>query len=122
VRFLVDAQLPPRLAIQLIDAGHDVVHSMELPDGNRTSDVELATIADREDRIMVTKDRDFEVSHLLGSPPGKLLLVTTGNVANSALLELFASAMDDVEEAFVHSRYVEVSATSLIVHGTNART
>jgi hypothetical protein len=36
VKFLVDAQLPVRLARFLISAGHDVLHTTDLPDGNRT--------------------------------------------------------------------------------------
>lgn len=42
MRFLVDAQLPAALAALLSAAGHDSVHTTELPDGNRTSDAELA--------------------------------------------------------------------------------
>lgn len=41
MRFLVDAQLPARLARFLTDAGHPAVHTSELPDGNRTSDNEI---------------------------------------------------------------------------------
>lgn len=32
MKFLVDAQLPLRLARYLREAGHDVVHTRELPD------------------------------------------------------------------------------------------
>ncbi len=66
MKFLVDAQLPLRLAQQLAAIGHDAVHSSELADGNRTSDAALASFADDECRIVVTKDRDFEVGHLIG--------------------------------------------------------
>jgi hypothetical protein len=31
MKFIVDAQLPRRLARQLADAGHDAVHCLELP-------------------------------------------------------------------------------------------
>jgi predicted nuclease of predicted toxin-antitoxin system len=58
VKFLVDAQLPARLARFLTDAEHDSVHTTVLPKGNRTPDTELAALADAEDRVVVTKDRD----------------------------------------------------------------
>lgn len=48
MRFLVDAQLPARLARFLNDAGHDALHTSELPDGNRTTDVRIADSADGE--------------------------------------------------------------------------
>jgi predicted nuclease of predicted toxin-antitoxin system len=62
VRFLVDAQLPARLARFLSSAGHDALHTSELPDGNRTTDRRIAEVADDDNRVVVTKDRDFRDS------------------------------------------------------------
>jgi predicted nuclease of predicted toxin-antitoxin system len=86
VKFLIDAQLPWRLAMFLADAGHDVVHTRELSEGNRTTDGAIADIADRDGRVVVTKDRDFRDGHLLGGTPQRLLVVATGNITNVALL------------------------------------
>ncbi len=72
MRFLLDAQLPLRLAHQVSAAGHDVVHTSELRDGNRTNDAEIARRADAEDRVVVTKDRYFRDGHLLHSTPRRL--------------------------------------------------
>lgn len=77
MRFLVDAQLPERLTRQLIDAGHDALHTAQLSDGNRTTDEEIARIADEQDRVVVSKDRDFRDSHLLRRTPRRLLVVAT---------------------------------------------
>ena len=52
MKFLVDAKLPLRLARLLAADGHDVVHSSQLPDGNRTPDSVLALLADADDRIV----------------------------------------------------------------------
>jgi predicted nuclease of predicted toxin-antitoxin system len=38
MKFLVDAQLPRRLAALLQQAGHDTIHTLDLPLGNRTTD------------------------------------------------------------------------------------
>jgi len=46
VKFLVDAQLPARFARFLNDAGHEAVHTSDLPDGNRSSDSWIAQFAD----------------------------------------------------------------------------
>jgi predicted nuclease of predicted toxin-antitoxin system len=48
VRFLVDAQLPARLAWFLSQAGHDALHTSELAEGNRTTDAQIAEQADLE--------------------------------------------------------------------------
>ena len=65
MKFLVDAQLPPRLARALGAAGHDAVHTLHLSEGNRTKDRAVAEAADAEDRVLVTKDGDFRGGHRL---------------------------------------------------------
>jgi predicted nuclease of predicted toxin-antitoxin system len=117
VKFLVDAQLPLTLARLLTAAGHDVVHSSQLPDGNRTPDSVLASLADADDRIVVTKDRDFEVSHLVRREPARLLLVTTGNIANTNLVDLVSRNVGVIEGAFDGADFVELSSTAVIIRG-----
>lgn len=38
MKFLLDAQLPRRLVIKMQAAGHDAIHTLDLPLGNRTPD------------------------------------------------------------------------------------
>lgn len=116
MRFLLDAQLPARLARQISAAGHDVVHTSELPDGNRTTDAEIARRADAEDRVVVTKDRDFRDSHLLRSTPHRLLVVATGNISNDNLLALFAEHLEAIVAGLDEVRFVELGPDRLIVH------
>ena len=91
MNFLVDAQLPARLARALAVAGHDAIHTSDLPEGNRSTDGDIARRADTENRVVVTKDRDFRDGHLLTGSPRRLLVVATGNITNNALMALFAS-------------------------------
>jgi predicted nuclease of predicted toxin-antitoxin system len=65
VKFLIDAQLPARLAEFLNRAGHDALHTIRLPDGNRSTDSQIAQHADTENRVVITKDQDFRDGHLL---------------------------------------------------------
>jgi predicted nuclease of predicted toxin-antitoxin system len=59
MKFLVDAQLPARLARFLRQAGHDVVHTSDLPDGNRTPDRQIAELAELgADALVVHRRRD----------------------------------------------------------------
>ena len=74
MKFLVDAQLPRRLAHLLRDAGHDAAHTLDLPDGNRTTDDQILDVAESAQRVVVTKDADFVNSFLLTGRPEKLLL------------------------------------------------
>lgn len=116
MRFLVDAQLPERLARMLTAAGHDAVHTSELPKGNRSRDREIASLADREDRVVVTKDADFRDSHRLGGAPRRLLIVSTGNVTNDALIALFATNRERLVAALEDARFVELDGTSMTIY------
>ena len=116
MKFLIDAQLPVRLETYLAQAGHDVRHSSNLPDGNRTSDQTLAELADAEDRVIVPKDRDFEISHALRRSPRRLLLVTTGNISNNALIGLFETNLAVIEQELSLADYVELASDAVIVH------
>lgn len=116
MKLLVDAQLPARLARHLAAAGHDVLHTSDLPHGNRTSDVEIARLADAEDRVVVSKDRDFRDGHLLRGTPARLLVVATGNISNDDLLGLFMTYVDSIVAAFDGSAFVELGPESLVIH------
>ena len=103
---LVDAQLPVRLVPLLSELGHDVVHTWELPKGNRTPDRKITRIAEVQDRIVVTKDRDYVDGHLLSGAPRRLLLVSTGNIRNDDLIDLFAGYPDVLADAFYDVDFV----------------
>lgn len=116
MKLLIDAQLPRRLAQDLRAAGHDAVHVFDLPAGNRTPDPELAALAHRESRIMVTKDADFVAAFWLRRLPPKLLLISTGNISNDELWELMAPNLARLETAFGRYAFVEINRSALTVH------
>lgn len=116
MKFLVDAQLPARLARFLCSSGHDAVHTSELAEGNRTTDVRIADLADDQDRVVVTKDRDFRDGHLLTGSPRRLLVVTTGNITNAALLSLFETHLAAIVAGLDEADFVELGPDSLVVH------
>lgn len=119
MKFLVDAQLPRSLATLLSGAGHDAVHVSTLPSGNRTSDAEIARLADSDNRVVVTKDRDFRDSHILKGSPRALLIVTTGNIQNRDLLDLFQRHLNVITDYLAISALVELSRDRLIAHSRN---
>jgi predicted nuclease of predicted toxin-antitoxin system len=58
MRFLVDANLSPRVTEHLRDAGHDAVHVYDLDLGTADDNDVLVAAADDE-RALVTADADF---------------------------------------------------------------
>lgn len=109
MKFLIDAQLPARLAEFLKQVGHDAVHTSELPDGNRSTDRQVAERADADGRVVVTKDRDFRDGHLLTRSPRRLLVVATGNITNNDLLSLFELHLEAVVSGFEEADFAELS-------------
>lgn len=116
MKFLVDAQLPLRLARCLREVGHDVVHTRELPEQNATPDSVINQISVDQERVVITKDADFLETFLLQQRPYKLLLVTTGNIKNSELEMLFLNNLNQIVELFEQYSYLELSLDALIVH------
>ena len=116
MNFLVDAQLPRRLIYRLRDAGHDALHTLDLPKKNRTTDDEIYEISAREHRAVVTKDADFVNSILLSHKPYKLLLISAGNINNADLEALFVPQISTIAAAFVTFDYIELTRTALIFH------
>jgi predicted nuclease of predicted toxin-antitoxin system len=58
VRFLVDANLSPRLAVSLTDSGHDAVHVADLG-LSRATDTAIVELAERDNRVIISADTDF---------------------------------------------------------------
>lgn len=116
MNFLIDAHLPRQLARWLQGRGHDVVHTRDLPAGNRTGDGEINRRSLAEQRIVVTKDADFVDSFVINGQPYKLLLVSTGNIANDALISLFSQCIEEIEQSLVTNSYVEISRDAVIIH------
>ncbi len=58
MRFLVDQNVPPSVAVALREAGHDAVHTRERG-LERAEDHRLVELARAEERIVVNFDSDF---------------------------------------------------------------
>jgi len=117
VKFLVDAQLPRRFAAWLRDRGHDALHTLDLPEQNRTADASITALADREHRIVVTKDADFVDSHIVSGKPEKLLWISTGNIANAGLEAILYANLATIVRALESSHFVELNRNGVVIHG-----
>lgn len=116
MKWLLDAQLPRRLAESFVQRGHDATHTLDLPGGNASSDEQLLDVAANEDRVIVTKDADFVNSFWLTESPRQLLLVSTGNIGNRELKELVDRHLDEIIEGFAGHSFLELDRDGLIVH------
>ena len=115
MNFLIDAHLPPGLCALFQAAGHDAVHTSQLPAQNQTPDEILNRLSLREKRVLVTKDLDFYHSHLLHGKPWKLLLVRTGNIRSRDLISLLQKHLPAVIQALENSSLVELDRATVQV-------
>ncbi len=117
MNFLVDAQLPRRMTAWLTAAGCNALHTLDLSAGNRTSDEQINDLADREQRVVVTKDTDFVDSHLLRGCPAKLLLISTGNINNRDLEALMVPLIPNIVSEFQTHSFLEFGPMGIVVRG-----
>ena len=117
MKFLVDAHLPRHLALLLREHGYDAVHTLDLAEGNRTTDNRINEISEMQRRVVITKDADFVNSFLISKRPYKLLLISTGNISNQELEGLFVRNLPAIVLALTNFDYMELTRTSLIEHG-----
>jgi predicted nuclease of predicted toxin-antitoxin system len=116
MKFIVDAQLPKTISDFLKSQGQDSIHTLELPDRNKTQDGFITSLAVTEDRIVITKDADFLESHVLRKEPPKLLLIKTGNIRNTELLGIFEKNLELLLNLFATQSLIEVTKSEIVVH------
>jgi predicted nuclease of predicted toxin-antitoxin system len=108
IRFLVDAQLPPGLALRLAARGYAAEHVNRIKLGN-TSDSAIWSYAARAGATLITKDEDF-VALAEREPNGpQVIWIRIGNINNDALWRALDPILDEIIQALnAGERVVEV--------------
>jgi len=116
MKFLLDAQLPKKLSDFFIWKGYDAIHTLDLPDANKTKDSQINDISIKERRIVISKDLDFIESLLISDKPYKLIYISTGNITNKKLLELFSKNIEKIIASIEHHRLIEITDKNIIIN------
>ncbi len=117
MQYLIDAQLPRKLRDWLMQSGVDAIHTLDLPKSNLTSDLELIEEYSSSTVVIVSKDKDFPHQRIIRGKPEMLLWITTGNLVNQELLELFEKNFDYINSSFHGgSKFIEMDNVSVIIH------
>ena len=119
MKFIVDAQLPLRLKLWLISQGFDSIHTDDLAAewNYEPQDEEISKIAFEENRIVISKDRDFLKLHILQGKLPRILLITTGNIKNNELITLFGKNFSTILTLFNSYNLVEMNNFFVVGHG-----
>ncbi|HMB40437.1 MAG TPA: DUF5615 family PIN-like protein [Balneolaceae bacterium] len=116
MRVLVDAHLPKRLSEFLSAREIESKHTLDLPKKNATPDSEIIRFADDENRIVISKDSDFLDNYILDGSPKKLLIVSTGNINNRNLIQLFEKNLESLKSLFEENSVIEIDEEEIQVH------
>jgi predicted nuclease of predicted toxin-antitoxin system len=114
--FIVDEQLPHKLAKWLREMGYDAIHADDIPHtAGKLTDVAICKFADIHNRVVITKDEDFWQRYLIIKEPKKLIYVTTGNIKNIDLILLFDRNIHLLLAEITSHNVVEINQDGIII-------
>ncbi|MDX1957828.1 MAG: DUF5615 family PIN-like protein [Leptospiraceae bacterium] len=116
MKFLIDANLPKRLSLWLKEKGYDSIHTLELPEKNLSVDNFINKFSISEQRIVISKDKDFVNSFLINKEPFKLVLIKSGNLSNPELIQIFENKFTTIVNLLEHSSFIEVHKEMILLH------
>jgi predicted nuclease of predicted toxin-antitoxin system len=115
VKFVVDANLPRRLAKWLECNGHEPIYAGDLRSGADTRDSEIIAFENNEKRIVITRDSDFVRPFQTRRGPPGLVLIGIGNCTNAELLEHLERFKSQLFSVIELGKIVEVRREMLLV-------
>jgi predicted nuclease of predicted toxin-antitoxin system len=94
-RFVIDAQLPPGLAVRLRERGHTAEHVNRIGLG-AAGDRAIWEYAHRHHAVLITKDEDFVALANRDQSGPQLVWLRIGNISNDALWAAMSAAWDEI--------------------------
>ncbi len=96
MKWIIDAQLPPRLKPWLNQKGEDAVHVFDLENGLQMPDTLIWQYARENQCIIISKDKDFfDFATLFGNPP-QTVFISVGNCSTEQLISVLEKSYDDI--------------------------
>ena len=100
MKFLIDANLGRKFTKVLKHAGHDSIFINDF--SAKTSDEDILSLAERENRILITNDKDFgELVFKLGKPSAGVILLRTSATDPEQRFGMIKNALDKSKGKFV---------------------
>ena len=115
MKFLVDANLPPRLGVWFGSRRHEADHVF---DRNllTATDTHLWERGRAQNLVIISKDVDFYDRALLFGAPPQVVHIAVGNCGNTGLFDALAHQWDEIERALgAGSRLISVSLEKIEV-------
>ena len=109
MKLIIDAQLPPQLAVWMREQFGLEAYSAKYLGLHDAEDGQIFAEARQMEAIVMTKDEDFiRLFHQRGSPP-KILWITCGNTSNQRMREILTQRLAFALELLENTDLVEIS-------------
>ena len=90
MKFLCDVHISYKLVNAILNLGFECIHVNTILDKWYSTDAAIATFADDNNYIIITKDVDFRNSYFVNKTPKKLIKINLGNISNVELIKLIS--------------------------------
>lgn len=117
MRFLLDANIP--IMLKEVFKEYDLIHTSELPNSNFTDDEEINSISVDEERVLISKDKDFLESFTVSKRPCKLILVDLGNLRLRSLMDYFRANRDVILQKIAENDLIILEKNRIRVFDQN---
>lgn len=114
MKFLVDAQLPPKLCSWLSQKNEKARHAGNIKNGLTLTDERIWKIALKHKEIIVTKDRDFPEKALVSKRAPQIIHISLGNSSTSILINELEKSWSEIESAIKSNAKIVVVGSSYI--------
>ena len=95
----------------------EAIHVNTILDSFFSSDKAIATYADQNKLIVITKDIDFRNSYFIRKSPQRLIRICLGNINTTDLITIFEQQLNFLEKAYQSHTffYIEINSNNTLI-------
>ncbi|MBN2570875.1 MAG: DUF5615 family PIN-like protein [Ignavibacteriales bacterium] len=112
MKILCDVHIAIKVSKFLSEKGIETKHINQILDRWNTKDQDICKYVDKNDFVVLTKDRDFKDSHFINQTPKKLIKVNLDNVSTNSIINIFGKIIERLKRHFDSSSicYIEINS------------
>ncbi len=84
--------------------GYEAIHVNDILDTYYTKDNDISNYADSNSFVVVSKDADFQNSHLIRNTPERLLKISLGNLSTKKLILILEQYLPILDQHFAKGK------------------
>lgn len=117
MKILCDVHIAMKIAKFLSSKGVQTEHVNQILDKWNTKDYKIIQYADKNDFVILTKDKDFKNSHLITKTPKKLIKINLGNHSTNQSIKIFENILAQLNDLFDNNQFcfVEINSDDFVV-------